>query len=114
MVIERNCRLISNLDTGATARLRSGSRRLDVPVSGVVFDPAQAPATQDHFVYGYADRATWASLSGQEICSRHLHLGPTLSPKTGERMGHPKFYFFQIFFSKSQVSKARPGAPEIQ
>ena len=72
MVIERNCRLISNLDTGATARVRSGSRRLEIPVAGVVFDPAQAPATQDHFVYGYADRATWAGITGQESGRRLL------------------------------------------
>jgi putative ABC transport system permease protein len=42
MVIERNCRLISDLDTGVTARVRSGARRLQVPVAGIVFDPAQA------------------------------------------------------------------------
>ena len=72
MVIERNCKLISNLDTGVTAKVRSGSRRIEVPVSGIVFDPAQAPATQDHFVYGYADRTTWAAIAAQESGRRLL------------------------------------------
>ena len=66
MVMERDARLISDLDTGVAARVRSGSRNRLVRISGVVFDPAQAPATQDHFVYAYADQATWASLAGQE------------------------------------------------
>jgi putative ABC transport system permease protein len=66
MVIERDARLISDLDAGVTAKVRSGSKNLLVPIAGVVFDPAQAPATQDHFVYAYADQATWAGMSGQE------------------------------------------------
>lgn len=72
MVIERNCRLISNLDTGSTARVRSGARNLELPVSGIVFDPAQAPATQDHFIYGYTDPGTWAAVTGQESGKRLL------------------------------------------
>jgi len=66
IVMERDARLISDLDTGVRARIRSGSRNLLVPIAGVVFDPAQAPATQDHFVYCYADQATWAGMAGQE------------------------------------------------
>jgi putative ABC transport system permease protein len=41
-------------------------------VSGIVFDPAQAPATQDHFVYGYADNTTWAAIAAQESGRRLL------------------------------------------
>ena len=66
IVMERDARLISDLDAGVEARVRSGSRNLLVPIAGVVFDPAQAPATQDHFVYAYADQATWAAMAAQE------------------------------------------------
>ncbi|HXU31497.1 MAG TPA: ABC transporter permease, partial [Thermoanaerobaculia bacterium] len=63
--IERNGRHISNLDTGSVARVRIGERNLDVPIDGVVFDPAQAPATQDHVIYAYTDPRTFAALSGE-------------------------------------------------
>ncbi|MEP7013622.1 MAG: ABC transporter permease [Acidobacteriota bacterium] len=63
--IERNGRKISNLDTGSVARVRTGERNLEVPIGGVVFDPAQAPATQDHVIYAYTDPRTFSALSGE-------------------------------------------------
>ncbi len=63
--IERNGRKISNLDTGSVARIRTGERNLEVPIDGVVFDPAQAPATQDHVIYAYTDPRTFSALSGE-------------------------------------------------
>ncbi|MEO7795852.1 MAG: ABC transporter permease [Thermoanaerobaculia bacterium] len=66
MLIERNGRLISTLNTGVGARVRSQDRIVEIPVAGIVFDPAQAPATQDHFIYAYSDRATVARVSGEE------------------------------------------------
>jgi putative ABC transport system permease protein len=72
MLIERDGRLISNLDVGSRARIRVGSRMLDVAVSGIAFDPAQAPATQDHFIYGYVDKPTFAALTGEPVNQRLL------------------------------------------
>jgi len=65
MLIERDGRLVSTLDIGSRPRVRVGARVREVPVSGIAFDPAQAPATQDHFIYGYADPATWSAITGE-------------------------------------------------
>jgi putative ABC transport system permease protein len=71
LLIERDGRLISNLDLGSLARVRSGGRIRELPVSGIAFDPAQAPATQDHFIYAYVDSPTYAEISG---APRHQRL----------------------------------------
>lgn len=70
MLIERNGRLISNLDVGKSARIRSGSRNLTIPVTGIIYDPGQAPATQDHFIYAYVDKNTFADITGDPINQR--------------------------------------------
>ncbi|MFV8752313.1 ABC transporter permease [Nannocystaceae bacterium ST9] len=72
MLIERNGRLVSNLDSGSIARVRSGSRRLEIPIDGIVFDPAQAPATQDHFIYAYTDARSFAAMTGEASGRRLL------------------------------------------
>ena len=41
MLIERDGQLISNLTVGSRARIRSASRVIEVPISGINFDPAQ-------------------------------------------------------------------------
>lgn len=70
MLIERDGRLISELDVGSVARVRGGGRLHDVPVSGIAFDAAQAPATQDHFIYAYVDKRTYAELAGESANRR--------------------------------------------
>ena len=70
MLMERDGRLISNLDVGSRARVRAGSRMIEVPISGIAFDPAQAPATQDHFIYAYVDKATFAEITGERANQR--------------------------------------------
>lgn len=70
MLIERDGRLISDLDVGSRARVRVGSRLREVPVSGINFDPAQAPATQDHFIYAYVDKPTFAKITGEPVNQR--------------------------------------------
>lgn len=72
MLIERDGRLISNLDLGSRARVRAGSRMHEVPISGISFDPAQAPATQDHFIYAYVDKQTYSSITGEAANQRLL------------------------------------------
>lgn len=64
MWIERDGKNISNLDLGAAPRVRAGSRLFNIPVSGIAFDPAQAPATQDHFIYAYVDKNTYRQIAG--------------------------------------------------
>jgi putative ABC transport system permease protein len=68
--MERDGRLISNLHVGSLARVRAGSRVREVPVSGISFDPAQAPATQDHFIYAYVDQPTYADITGEAVHQR--------------------------------------------
>lgn len=70
MLMERDGRLVSNLDLGSRARVRAGQRIREVPISGVGFDPAQAPATQDHFIYAYVDKQTYADITGESTNQR--------------------------------------------
>ena len=70
MLIERDGRLISNLDSGLLAKVRAGSKVRAVPISGINFDPAQAPATQDNFIYAYVDKPTFTDISGEPINQR--------------------------------------------
>ncbi len=72
MLIERNGQLISDLAVGANARIRAGSKVREVPVSGVSFDPAQAPATQDHLIYAYVDKQTYTDITGEPSNQRLL------------------------------------------
>ncbi len=72
VLIERNGKLVSNLVVGTLARVRVGGKTLSVPVSGITFDPAQAPATQDAFIYAYTDPATYTAISGQAAHRRLL------------------------------------------
>jgi len=70
MLMERDGRLISNLDLNSLARVRAGQRIREIPISGITFDPAQAPATQDHFIYAYVDKQTYAEITGSPINQR--------------------------------------------
>lgn len=70
VLLERNGKLVSNLITGSVARVRVGGKLLQIPISGINFDPAQAPATQDAFVYAYADKNTFTAISGEPVNQR--------------------------------------------
>lgn len=68
VLIERDGLRVSNLalEPGRDApRIRVGGRTVVMPISGITFDASQAPATQDAFLYAYADRPTWAALTGE-------------------------------------------------
>jgi len=65
MLIERDGQLISDLAPGSRARVRAGNNVVEVPITGVSFDPAQAPATQDHFIYAYVDKKTYRDITGE-------------------------------------------------
>lgn len=70
MLIERDGQLISNLHVASHAAIRASQRIVYVPVSGIAFDPAQAPATQDHFIYAYADKQTYANITNEPLNQR--------------------------------------------
>ena len=73
MLLERNGRLVSNLKTGSVARVRVGGKLLQVPVSGIAFDAAQAPSTQDAFIYAYTDKNTYREITGEAANQRLIY-----------------------------------------
>ncbi len=64
LLIERDGKLVSGIDTGKEPRIRVGGKILTIKVSGICFDPAQAPATQDAFIYAYTDKKTYSQITG--------------------------------------------------
>ena len=52
------------------ARVRVGGKLLQVPVAGIIFDPGQAPSTQDAFIYAYADKSTYTEITGEPANQR--------------------------------------------
>lgn len=72
ILIERDAQnpRVSNLHIGTDAHVRIGSKNKIVPITGIVFDPAQAPATQDAFVYSYTDKKTYGELTGEKMNQR--------------------------------------------
>lgn len=72
MLIERdgqNVR-VSNLKIGSNPNVRIGNNNINIPITGIVFDPAQAPATQDAFIYGYTDKKTFRQIVGEAANQR--------------------------------------------
>lgn len=63
-LVERDGLKVAAFDVGAAPRINVGGRLGTLAISGVTFDASQAPATQDAFIYAYADRPTWAALTG--------------------------------------------------
>jgi len=70
MLIERDGLRFSDLKAGTSARVRSAGRVVAVPVDGISFDPAQAPGTQDHLIYAYADKKTFSAITGEPVRQR--------------------------------------------
>ncbi|NJD91640.1 MAG: ABC transporter permease [Geobacter sp.] len=71
MLIERDGLRFSDLNSGSQARVRAGGRTVKVPVAGIGFDPAQSPGTQDHLIYAYVNKKTFAEITG-EAANRRL------------------------------------------
>ncbi len=70
MVIERDGLKFSDLKIGSSMRIRSRDRTLNIPVSGIVFDPARAPGTQDYLIYAYVNKKTYSGITGEAIDRR--------------------------------------------
>lgn len=64
VLVERDGLRVASFRPGEAPRISVGGRLGTMPISGVTFDASQAPATQDAFIYAYADRQTWAALTG--------------------------------------------------
>jgi putative ABC transport system permease protein len=64
ILMERDGKKVSDLKLGSSPRIRIASKNLRIPVSGICFDPGQAPATQDAFIYAYTDKQTYRQLTG--------------------------------------------------
>jgi putative ABC transport system permease protein len=64
MLIERDGKKISTIVIGSAPRVRIGNKIKQVPVSSICYDPAQAPATQDHFIYAYTDQVSYTQITG--------------------------------------------------
>ena len=64
ILIERDCKHITKIDVGDSPRVRIDGNILNVKVSGICFDPAQAPATQDAFIYAYTDKSSYQKITG--------------------------------------------------
>ncbi len=65
ILIERNGLEISDFRQGVTARFQSGGKIVQSEVSGILFDPGQAPSSQDQLIYAYTDPQNFSRLSGQ-------------------------------------------------
>lgn len=72
VLVERDGLRVASFGLGAAPRISVDGRLGQMPISGVTFDASQAPATQDAFIYAYADRPTWAALTGAPTGRRLL------------------------------------------
>jgi len=70
MLVERDGLRFSDLKAGSPARVRAGGKVVQVPVSGIAFDPAQAPGTQDHLIYAYVNKTTYSAITGEAANQR--------------------------------------------
>ncbi|MDJ1499974.1 ABC transporter permease [Xanthocytophaga agilis] len=64
VLIERDGKNVSVIRNGSIVNVRIGSSVKTVKVSGICFDPGQAPATQDAFIYAYTDPQTYQQITG--------------------------------------------------
>jgi len=66
MLMERNGQKITPLEVGSVARIQASAAHIfEVPIAGLSFDPAQAPSTMDHLIYGYVDKQTYSHITGK-------------------------------------------------
>jgi len=70
IVVERNNLLVSDFAIGSIARVQSRGNIFETEITGIIFDPGQAPSTQDAIIYGYTDRANYSRLSNKSAGQR--------------------------------------------
>ena len=71
MLIERDGQKISNLKIGSLAKVRTGDGKLiEVPITGLTFDPVLSPSSQDHQIHSYVDKKTYTNITGKTAKER--------------------------------------------
>ncbi len=65
VLLERDGLKVASFGVGDAPRIRVGAQLRTLPISGITFDASQAPATQDAFIYAYADRPTFSAMTGE-------------------------------------------------
>jgi putative ABC transport system permease protein len=86
MLIERDGLRFSDLKAGFPARVRAGSRIINVPVAGICFDPSQAPGTQDRLIYAYVNKKTYSEITGEAVNQRLIIRFKNVKTKEDVRM----------------------------
>lgn len=62
-LIKQNDISLSELNVGGVARIQSKGKILTSNISSVIFDPGQAPSTQDAIIYAYTDMQNYKHLA---------------------------------------------------
>jgi len=86
LLIERDSRFFLRAPIGTVLRLRlPDGRTVSTPLSGLTFDPGQAPARMEQTTYGYVSRATLAQWGFEPTRDRLLL--SSAAPGTGHEPG---------------------------
>ena len=110
ILVERNSLLISDFDVNSTARVQSEGKIIETEISGIIFDPAQAPATQDAFVYAYTDKKTYRKLTGEPVNQRLIIRFSNVETKQDVKA---KFEKLSDEFSRSAIKVKSFHIPEF-
>lgn len=71
-LIKQNNVSLSELNVGSVARIQSKGKLVNSDVSSIIFDPGQAPSTQDAVIYAYTDMQNYTHLSGKPARQRMI------------------------------------------
>ncbi len=94
--MERDGRHVSYLGTDSVANVRIENQSIKLAISGICFDPGQAPATQDAFIYAYTDTQTYQQITRQPIRNRLIvRFSNVHSTQEVERKAEQLTSFFQ-------------------
>ncbi len=70
ILVERDCKHLSDFHAGSKININVNGNIKPVSIDGICFDPAQAPATQDAFIYAYTDKQTYGQITGMATDKR--------------------------------------------
>ncbi len=73
ILLERKALGVAKLDVGNSIKLHGKTSAHPLKISGLVHDPALAPANTEHMIYGYISRATFQTLN-EPVSSRYLKM----------------------------------------
>lgn len=81
-LLERKALGVAKLEVGDFIKLQGKTSAHHLKISGLVHDPALAPANTEHMIYGYISRATFQALN-EPVSSRYLKM--TVAPENMNR-----------------------------